>query len=203
MGGRIQKRDGDGGVALIEAALAVPFLVLLLLGTIEAGFAWSDANTLARTVQQAARTDARIATGPLADYEALRAINSGLAGLRASSIERVVIYRSNGLGDTPSAECRNVPRPNDLSAVSRPGCNVYSAAQVAAEAPHMFGSCSGGWDSGYCPANRIRGGTDPDRLGVWVKLSFDQVTSALPASMHITRGAVYQLEPCVAGDSSC
>lgn len=198
-------RRGDGGVALVETAIALPFIALLLIGTIEAGFAWRDANVVARSVHQAARTNARIATDPLADYEALRAINSGFAGAHASSIEKVIIYDADTFGDSPPPQCRTLPPPTDLT--QNQGipnlCNVYSPAQIAADSPGSFGSCSGTWDADFCPANRNRDGDDPDRIGVWVEVRFDEVTSVVPGSVHFTRGAVYQIEPCIAGDTTC
>ena len=181
-----------------------PFLVLLILGVIESGFAWRDSNVLARATQQAARTAARVADGQVADYEALRALESGLAGLSASSVQRVIVYEASSTGDSPPAACLALGRPNDLSARGVSGvCNVYSAAQVTTDSPGSFGSCSGTWDAAFCTANRVRSGDDPHRVGVWIELSFDEVTSVLPGSLTLTRASVYQLEPCVAGDPTC
>lgn len=42
----IRRARPDSGVALIEAALILPFLALLVFGMIEAGFAFRDGNIL-------------------------------------------------------------------------------------------------------------------------------------------------------------
>lgn len=205
MTSRRSKHRSDRGVALIEAAIVLPFLVLLVVGMIEAGFAFRDGNTLARATQQAARSSARLATNPVADYEALRALNTGLSSVTASSIERVIIYDAGDTGDRPPTSCLSLPRPDNTATVGLGGgvrCNVYSRTQVRSDQPAMFG-CSGGWDSNFCPASRTRTGDTPTKVGVWVELSYDKVTSVLPGSMSLTRASVYQLEPCIAGDSTC
>lgn len=199
-------------MALIEAAIALPFLVLLLVGTVEAGFAWRDANTLARATHQAGRTAGRLADSEVADFETLQALQSSLAGTSASTLRRVIVYdasvaASEGAADEPPASCRAVT-PSASGPAGVPGvCNVYSAAQVAADDASRFGNssgCAGDWDQNYCPTTgRDRTGENPDRVGVWVELDFDQVTSVLPGDLSLTRAAVYQLEPCVAGASTC
>ncbi len=192
----------ERGIALIETALVMPLLFLLFVGMIEAGVAYRDGNTLARATQQSARSDSRIADGTLADYEALKSLESGLAALDASSIARVIIYDAGATGDSPPPGCLALARPDDTSVVGNATCNVYSATQVAADNPASFG-CAGRWDTNFCPTSRTRTGDDPTRLGVWVELDFDKVTKVLPGSLSLTRSAVYQLEPCVAGDPTC
>lgn len=201
---RRRQRDDARGVAIIESAIILPFLVLLILGIIESGFAWRDGNTLARATQQAARSDARVADGPTADYEALRALDTGLSAISSSTVERVIVYRVQaGVTDSPPAACLGLARPNNFAVVGNADCNVYSRAQVEADAPSSFGCGGGSWDQNFCPSSRVRTGDSPTKIGVWVELSFDQVTKILPASLSLTRGAVYQLEPCVAGDPTC
>lgn len=192
----------ERGIALVETALILPVLFLLFIGMIEGGTAYRDSNTLARATQQAARSDARIADGDSADYEALKSLESGLAALDASSLEKVIIYDAGSTGDSPPASCLAIPRPDDESRRGNSQCNVYSPTQVAADDPSNFG-CGGGWDNNFCPSSRIRTGDNPTKLGVWVELNFDKVTKVLPGSLSLTRAAVYQLEPCVAGDPTC
>lgn len=205
MNARAGIRRSSRGIALLEAAIVLPLILFLFVGMTEFGFALRDGNTLSRAVQASARTDARLADDPLADYEALRAIESGLSALGSSSIERVIVYDANGTGATPPADCLAVV-PSTSGAAGVGGlCNVYSPTQVAADQPGSFG-CGGGWDSNFCPINtshRQRNGNNPTRVGVWVELTFDGATSVLPTSVSLTRGAVYQLEPCVAGAASC
>lgn len=199
----MSRRRSDEGVALLEAALILPVLFLLFIGMIEGGTAYRDGNTLARATQQAARSDARIADGQFADYEALKSLESGLAGLDASSIDRVIIYNAGATGDVPPPSCLAITRPDDFSVRGNASCNVYSKSQVEADDPTRFGCGGGDWDANFCPSGRIRTGDNPTKLGVWVELDFDKVTKVFPGSLSLTRAAVYQLEPCVAGDPTC
>lgn len=205
---RSRRRSTDErGVALVEAAIIIPFLALLVLGIIEAGFALNDGNILARATQQSARSDSRLAENPSADYEALRSLEAGLSGLQASSIERVIVYDATTVGGTPPAACLALARPDDTATVGLNSgaarCNVYSATQVAADAPNQFGCGGGAWDSFFCPTGRSQDTPNPDRVGVWVELSYDKITRVLPGSLSLTRSSVYQLEPCIAGVSTC
>lgn len=192
----------EHGIALIETALVLPLLFLLFVGMVEGGVAYRDSNTLARATQQSARSNSRIANGSSADYESLKALESGLAALDASSVKRVIVYDATATGDSPPVSCLAMPRPDDTSVRGNSRCNVYSATQVAADDPTAFG-CAGGWDTNFCPTMRTRTGNNPTKVGVWVELDFDKVTKVLPGSLSLTRAAVYQLEPCVAGDPTC
>ena len=202
----LRRRSGSRGVALIEAAIILPFLVVLVLGIVESGFAYRDGNVLARATQQAARSDARVADGSTADYEALRALDTGLSGISSSTVKKVIVYRvTAGITDKPPAVCLGKARPDDDSIVGHPNqCNVYSRTQLKSDDPGRFGCGPNAWDRNFCPtSDRVRSGNNPTKIGVWVELSFDQVTKILPASMSLTRAAIYQLEPCIAGDPTC
>lgn len=191
----------DDGVALAETAFVLPVLALLVFGMIEAGFAWRDDNTLARATQAAARSGARVADGALADYEAIRALDSALSSIDASSISKVIVFDATATGGDLPAGCAALT-PADDAPVGNSWCNVYSRIQVETDDPTKFG-CGGGWDSSWCPSSRDRGGDTPDRFGLFVELSFDKVVRVLPGSMSLTHTAVFQLEPCVAGDTTC
>ena len=200
-----RRRGREQGIGVLEAALTLPLLLLLAFGVIEAGFALRDGNTLARAVQASARVDARVADGRSADYEALRALDSALSSIDTSSIERVVVFDATSTGGTVPAQCLTVARPDHTDPIGFGGvCNVYSKTQVESDSPGSFdGPCPTGWDRFYCPTTRDRSGENPDRVGIHVRMSFDKVVKVLPGSLTLDRTAVFQLEPCVAGDPTC
>lgn len=206
---RVGRRSGrrTEGIALVESAIILPFLFLLAFGVFEAGFAWRDANVLNRATQNAARVDARVAEGRTADYEALRSLQSGLSAISASSVERIIIYDAATTADRPPQACLDLTRPDDLSIVGVNGlCNVYSPTQLRTDLLSAFdnANCSGDWDQRWCPTtDRERDGANADRVGVWVELGYDGITRVLPGDQKLTHGAVFQLEPCIAGDPSC
>jgi hypothetical protein len=202
--------EGDEGVALVEFALVVPFLIVLLLGTMEFGRTWSEKNTLVRSTQSAARTGASQGPDRFADYNTLKAVEASLSSLGQSTIERVVIFRSDTANGQVPAACANVAIANDLSAKGNAGarCNIYSEAQVkyAGNVLAFFppGTCTGGWDASWCPLTRSRGTdlTDPDYLGVYVKVRYDALTGVLGApTTNLTATSVFRLDPCITGVS--
>lgn len=197
---------GDRGASLAEFGIIAPVLALLVFGALEAGFALQDSNLLSRSAQQAARTGSTLADDEFADYEVLRSVDAFLSGLKASDVRRVIVYDGGAEPDAaPPPACLDAVRPDDTSVVGVSGlCNVYSATQVATDAPAAFsGSCVGTWDANYCPGDRVRTGATPDRLGVYIELDLATKTGFFPGSLTLRRQAVFQLEPCVGGDASC
>ncbi len=196
----------ERGAALVEFAILVPVLALIVFGTFEAGLAIQDTNVLSRSIQQAARTGSGLADGRAADYEALRSLDSSLSGLRATTVEKVIVYDAsvNADGSVPEA-CTDAVRPDDLSVVIvADTCNVYSPTQLQTDDLARFsGSCAGAWDRGFCPTTRNRAGDNPDKLGIFVQMRYDSASAFFPGTLTLDRSAVFQLEPCVAGDPTC
>jgi Flp pilus assembly protein TadG len=193
----------DQGVALVELALVVPFLAMLALGIMEYGNAWRQVAGLERATQQSARTVSSLATDRYADYEALRAADTLVRGLSGLEIENVVIYLADETGVMPDG-CGTASIENL--------CNFYTATQVATTSPVGFGtpsavnpSCTeGSWDEAWCPTEREREGAAADHIGVRLTVTYSPITGLLPAEfMTITRYAVYRIEPCAQGQTSC
>jgi hypothetical protein len=202
---RLQRRGAsERGAALVEFALFSPILVGLILGIFEYGNAWRQTGSIERAVQQGARTVSAQADNRFADYEALRAIDTATRGLPGIVVERVVIYRAT-LGDGA------VP-PNCLEASQAGLCNRYTGAQVRTINPSGFpatgvvnATCAGGsWDLAWCPTTRPRSEGNLIQLGVHLTVSYEPVTGLIPLpGLTIERSAVYQIEPCAQGQSTC
>lgn len=197
----------DRGVALVEFALVLPVLSLLVLGIFEYGNLWRQVGTLERAAQLGARAVSQQANGRFADYEALRAVDSQTRSMSGVEVTRVIIYRSDDADGTVPPACLTG---------SRPGlCNTYSGARVRTVNPVGFGvagtssspTCaSGSWDAGWCPTGRSRSTSAAGtlRLGVHVTIEYTPVTGLIPGpTATYSRQAVYQIEPCAQGQSSC
>lgn len=194
----------DRGAVLVEFALVAPVLVLLMLGVFEFGNAWRQVGAAERLVQQAGRTVSSQANSRFADYETLRAIDTATTNLRGFEVTRVVIYRAvTANGQVPSS-C--------LSSSHSGLCNRYVGAILSSASMGAFpgGSstnptCAGGSaDAAWCPVNRDRTSTTPDRVGVHVTFKYTPITGLLPGpNVEIKRHAVYQLEPCAQGSTRC
>jgi Flp pilus assembly protein TadG len=205
----------DEGAVIVEAALVLPLIVMLVLATLEFGFLHQDANQLERSVQTAARVGASMATNGFADYEALRSLDSSLSKLHEATVKKVIIYRASTPNGNVPAACLTASTTPPLAAhgvsTGTTRCNVYVTDQVKAANPNTGfpstsstrPSCTGGWDVNWCPSSRRRN-IPADYLGVWVQIEYKPVTSLFNRStITVARKAVFQVEPCAAGDPAC
>lgn len=198
------RRRRDRGAVLVEFALFAPILVAMLLGIFEFGNAWRQAGSIERAVQQGARTVTAQADNRFADYEALRAIDTATRALPGITIDRVIIFRA----DDPDGEV-----PAQCLTGSRSGlCNVYTGNQVRTINPTGFPAtgvvdptcASGSWDILWCPTARPREESALFSIGVHLTASYTPVTGLIPdTGITIERTAVYQIEPCAQGQSTC
>lgn len=204
-----RRTAGDRGLAVVELAIVVPIISLLVLGVLEFGFLWGSVNRIERTVQNSARTGSGQGDNRYADYDTLRSVAATLAGTDGAEIERVIIYDSlTGDGAVP-ADCLSIPATGTAPKGVLESCNVYSAQQVLADNPGSFGSSTlalddcgtGAWDAAWCPTGRSRSTDDPDYVGVYLEVTYTGRTSLIPTTMTVERRAVYQIEPCRAGES--
>lgn len=194
----------DRGVVLVEFALLAPVLVLLVLGIFEYGNLWRQVGSIERSAQQGGRTVSAQADNRFADYEALRAIDAITRGLPGITVDRVVIYHADSAdGEVPEA-C--------LSGSQGGQCNTYTGAQVRTTSPIGFPAtgtvdttcASGSWDEAWCPTDRPRDENDLISIGVHVTVTYEPVTGLIAGpGMTVQRNAVYQIEPCAQGQSTC
>ncbi|MCC5951965.1 MAG: pilus assembly protein [Acidimicrobiia bacterium] len=207
-----RRRSDDRGSVIVEAALALPILVILMLGLLDMGFLWRQSNVTQTAAGSAGRVAATTGAYRYADFEALRAVDAALSGIGRVEIQRVIIYNAN-FGNEPPGSCLAIAvSPTDTSTKGVGGvCNVYSQAQVQQENAGVgFGSpsavdptCSpGSWDSNWCPSSRNAPtpGQQPDWVGVFIELEYEPLTGALGAGeFTYSRTAVFQVEPCIDG----
>ncbi len=200
---RARRERGDRGAVLIEFVLVAPVLLLLVVGLFEYGNAYRQIGGVERASQQGARTAASMANHRMADYEALRAIDTATRGLEGVTVDRVVIYRSTRAdGEVPDAACFT----GSVSGV----CNTYTGAQVRNTSPSGFSggnpratSCSGSVDAAWCPLGRSRVQASIMRIGVHITLTYESVTHLLPTTVTLESSTVFQIDPCQQGETTC
>lgn len=201
-----RRPGGDQGIAIVEFALVAPFIILIVFGIIEYGNMWRQAGAIERAAQQGGRTVTAQADNRFADYEALRSIDAVTRGLPGVTVERVIIYRVDPSGDgTVPTSC--------LGGSVGGLCNRYTTSQIRSTSPVGFPvagtstnpTCAGGsWDASWCPTSRPRTETNLVRIGVHVTVRYESVTHLIPGSgVTMERYAVYQIEPCAQGQSTC
>jgi len=177
------------GTVLVEAALILPLLIMLAMGTIEYGMAWRDRLSVQSSVRSSVRTGASLGNDAQADYNILQNLKSGM-GSRFSNTTRIVVYNASAADGSVPSGC--------LSGSVAGVCNVYVAAD-ASLASTSFGCGAGAKDALWCPTTRVTnidasGGLD--YLGVYITYNHGLITGSFGSgSLTIKDSAVMRVEP--------
>jgi hypothetical protein len=193
--------SADDGVSLIELVLVLPFLLLLVFGSVEGGAALVAGDRVAGATARAARVGAVGGSRLEADRDLLVALRAGLPAEELSRLDRVVVYKPTGADGGVPAGC--IKPPGDPSEVGNAACNTYTGETVRnAMAGSMLGFGGGptAKDGGWPPATRrdtLSAG--PDYLGVWVRTVHHGVLGVVVHEVAITRRSVVRIQPDLAG----
>lgn len=202
---RMQSRHGDDadqGVAMIELALALPLLVIMVLGLTTGGMAWQSVTHVNSAARAGGRVVSHDGKNSSADFDAVTAVNAALpTGLR-NRVRRVVVYKASATNDVVPAACLTQVTSNGGAGINGV-CNVYNAFQLRTAVINNFGSsasCSGKWDRFWCPKDRNAdaGTTFPgniDYIGVYVETVYNDVTHSFFGNHTIQRRVVFRIEP--------
>ena len=180
-------RSDERGVAMVEAAIVTPLLLMLLFGIIEFGFMFKDTLTLANSSRAGSRMASAAAADPLADFYVLQAVK-GASGT-FTSVQQVIVFRATSPTSTVPASC--------LSSAVAGVCNVYNQTDMAISQATFQGA---GYtkDDAWAAATRvtsIRAVNGPDFLGVYVKAQHNSVFRIIVPSRTLTDTTVMRLEP--------
>jgi Flp pilus assembly protein TadG len=204
---------GDQGAVLVEAALALPVLVVLSLGLVEYGMVFHESIVIQRAINSVGRTISNLADDRMADYEGLRALSSATSSLRQAKLRRAIVYKSTTSNGQVPAACMSInPSPLAVGSFGVNGvCNVYTRAQMETQAPSGFPSSgsnpkrctSAAWDFNWCPSGQAPSGAArnrslPDYVGVYVEFEYDSLTMMISGPFTIEQRGVFALEPPVA-----
>ncbi|NNL96661.1 MAG: pilus assembly protein [Acidimicrobiia bacterium] len=186
------RRDPESGATMLEFALAVPVVILLIVGLIEFGFGFIDLQTVASATTSGARVGSTFGSGagldnpgdPTPDEIIQDAVTDGLSDLRAASqVLELWVYQSNSSGDVVD----ETNTTNKYTPVFAPDGSV--TGWVTVQDP-------------WVPATRTTdlsltvGTINRDYLGVRVIFKHEWVTGLLPIPAPTwTDDAVVLLEP--------
>jgi hypothetical protein len=171
-------------VALVEAALILPILVLLFAGMVEYGMAWRTSNSVADRVGSASLALSRDYGNRTADLRVLEQIRASDTDL--ADVRWVIVYRTSEADGEPPAACRWVAAwstyigPWGIDGL----CNAYPGASVATLDADDFTApdCTGDPDVAFCPSGRDDDLAAGDRLGVAVRVRHSWLTGMIPGS---------------------
>jgi Flp pilus assembly protein TadG len=188
-----RKQQSDRGAVLVELAMVVPVLVIIVLGMLEIGLAWSKSMTVTQSTRQGARVGSHLSVEALADQQALLALTSVFDPADVGRINYVVIYDARGSGEVPAA-CKTASQDDG----SNTRCNRYSPTALGQlNDATKWGCGSGTYDGTWCPSTeRNNVPSTANHLGVFVSIQHPWVTNFFSATeMTIERSTVMRLEP--------
>lgn len=133
---RLRLHRDQRGVAIVEAALVLPAVVMLLFGMLEAGLYFKDSLTVSEATKDAAHTGAMYAADAGADYYILHSVlHASLNG----TVEEVIVYDAANVD--PANSSAQAPSANCLGSVT--GVPVgYTDSQGVLHTTGAIGSCN-------------------------------------------------------------
>jgi Flp pilus assembly protein TadG len=196
----LRHRAGEErGVALLETAIVVPFLMLLAMGIWEFSNGWQSNLAAQTAVRAGARTGSGLGNDRAADYAVLQAVKAGLTDFATADIDRVVIYKASASDGAPTSTCK--------TGASQTGvCNVYSGTQLntltlAAFTGDASSGCTGSApDKAWCPTTRSVSQGSPDYVGVYVRFLSRYQSGFFPGTgITVEKQMVMRIEPKTVG----
>lgn len=184
------------GQSLVEYAMTVPVFLLILLGMLEFGFAFSHHLTMEYSTREGARTGASLANGSamvdcaIIDDHVVAAVQRVLTGagsqVALASIGEIRIYKADSTGQEVGP--RNVWKPG--------------AGPTVEDAQLQFAKVSTGWDACTRKNTTVSPSDRVDSIGVSITYDYDFVTPlgslmgiVGTAQLHMTDRTVMSLNP--------
>ncbi len=180
---------------MVEMAIVLPVLVLIALGIVEFGSAWSNKLKVETAARGGARVGSGLGASRMADYSLLQSVKSVLTDLGLSNVDYVVVYKATAVNGTIPTGC------SGATPASQTGkCNVYTGAQLSTLTQSSFtGTTSCGVsapDRFWCPTGRQSvQHIGNDYLGVWIKANSETLTNFFGSPLGLQSAAVMRLEP--------
>jgi Flp pilus assembly pilin Flp len=190
----LRTRDEEGA-ALVELVVVVALLVVIVMGIVEFGAAWSNKLKVETAARGGARVGSGLSADRMADYNLLQSVRSALTDLGLSNVDYVSVFKSaDAHGAIPAGCSGSAPTSHSGS------CNVYTGTQLQSLATSQFSgatSCAGtALDRFWCPTTRQSvQHLGPDYLGVWIKAESGTLTDFFGSPLGMESAAVMRLEP--------
>lgn len=184
----------DRGAVLVEAAIAIPILLLVILGSVEFGFGWDAKSSNTAAVRTGLLRAASIGDQPETDMRILQSIIGEIGAENVDRIDWVVLFEIDGpdhqttINDcinTPGTDCVLYPTPilQAISVEPDPGTYQTTNFDTGAHfdtATGVYNCDVGKLDSGnFCAGARTAGGGDIE-IGLAVQLQHEWTTGILP-----------------------
>ncbi len=197
---RRRSRRGERGASLIEAALATPVFIFMLMALFEMGLAVHNHLKVDGATTAAIRAATVDGASLDADYVTLQTLRHGLSTFDVEDIEQIVIFHAvDGPGSEIPAACRSIPIPRGIA------CNGYGPNDFFLPFLDPTGAQTGSWgcastarDTNWCPTGRQDAISDPggpDHVGVYVRVNVPSITGMLGPTRTVEITRIARIEP--------
>jgi len=195
MVGGPRRIDSERGAVLVEAAIAIPILILLIFGSLEVGMAWEARSATTSGVRTALLRTASLADRPEADLRTLQSVVGEIGTDNIDGIEWIVIFNA----DTADIDFRIDQCSAAAGAAAGNGvaglCTAYDQADLQAVADGTLTAArfddgtneNGGSydcdptriDQRFCASSRLTSGAI--NVGVAIQYTHEWTTGILPS----------------------
>jgi Flp pilus assembly protein TadG len=189
---RGRRARGDDGAALVEAAIVLPFIVLMVFGIVELGFLFRSAavtNSATRSGARLAAAQYGSATNSTERATILLNVRQTvekdlLSKSTVDTPQQLWIYKANSAGDPPTGNYSTCGAP----------CIVYTWDSSS----NTFGTPSGTWDTADAC------GLTHDNVGVYLRVSHAPIGFAnFLGTLTLNEHTVMRLESPLADTNDC
>lgn len=187
-------RRRERGAVLVEAAIAIPLLLMLIFGAIEAGMAWEAKSSSTAGLRTGLLRAASLADRPETDLRILQSVVGEIGGDNVANINYVVVFDASGPDPAATvAACAAAAAGGGMSGT----CNTYTTGDLgevvagnwtAGPGGNFDDGSNGGTgsytcdtskvDSNWCAPSRIING--PAEVGVAISYDHTWFTGVLP-----------------------
>ena len=184
----LRRTGRERGAVMVEMAIALPLLLLLIIGMIEFGLLFHERLTIASAVSSAARTGATMGIRDEADFAILQALEAGLY----EQVDPAVIIQVDIFNADPISGARTGNYDRYYYQPLATGCKWSPCPDLAQDGPQ------GTWVPSTRDTTLDEGGGGLDVLGIEIIYHHSAISGMIPGiERDLTERALVRLEPGV------
>lgn len=121
----------ERGAVLVEAAICIPLLLIVILGSVEAGTAWEAKSSTVSGVRTGVLRASTIGDRPETDMRIIQSVIGEVGAENTPGLEWIMVFEAEG---DPDAKYNTCLGGNDTNPAGGIGCVVYNNAFIDAVA---------------------------------------------------------------------
>jgi hypothetical protein len=122
-----RRHDRERGAVLVEAAIAIPLLLILIFGAVEAGMAWEAKSSSTAGLRTGLLRAASLADRPETDLRILQSVVGEIGPDNVNNINHIIVFDASGIDPVATvATCAASAAGGGVAGV----CNTYDTADL-------------------------------------------------------------------------